>query len=510
MHLAKLCLMCEELTSLRHSPNDSEFYAIVMGSLPPSYNHFVSVIDATFRTTISTHLAISISTGSTDYIPPSLSPDNLIQSVTDEYERRLLHQKAGKKDAENVAFYSNDSSKGNKGSSSSKPLLEVECFNCHKFGHYKSDCWAKGGPKEGQRPKRGNRDTKGKGKGKDKDNKCNKKGKGEGRDKDAANNAIDDLPLEAWMTLYVDDYADLPETPPPAPRALSVAYHAAIGILAQLHAEEYTNASAWLSDNDKGQSNNDNNMPSLQSISDSEDDESDYEDNEEVLPRVQPVFDILLYHLPPRDDSDDDEDMPGLQNIPDLDSESDLEYVDDPSDFSDEESDFDKADFFENMSSDDNDIYLGSSEVIPIDNEAYATTYTVEELSTPSVDANIDLNDSGATRHMSGAKHCFINFVEIAPKPISAADSNRSFDAMGKGDMLMHIPNGSDSVSEVLLKDMLFAPKMSVTLVSISRIVESRDWLFFDIRRYDLQNFQQRTCLHRKDSREGGTLPCIR
>ncbi len=152
--------------------------------------------------------------------------------------------------------------------------------------------------------------------------------------------------------------------------------------------------------------------------------------------------------------------------------------MDDPSNFSDEESDFDEADFFENMSSDDDDIYLGASEVIPIDDEAYATTYTVKELCTPSVDADIDLYDSGATCHMSGAKHRFMNFVEIAPRPISAAD-NRSFDATGKGDMLVHIPNGSDGISEVLLKDVLFAPKMSVTLVSISRIVETGCSLLF-------------------------------
>ena len=30
---------------------------------------------------------------------------------------------------------------------------DIECFNCHKKGHKKADCWAKGGGKEGQGPK---------------------------------------------------------------------------------------------------------------------------------------------------------------------------------------------------------------------------------------------------------------------------------------------------------------------------------------------------------------------
>ena len=30
---------------------------------------------------------------------------------------------------------------------------DIECYNCHKKGHKKADCWAKGGGKEGQGPR---------------------------------------------------------------------------------------------------------------------------------------------------------------------------------------------------------------------------------------------------------------------------------------------------------------------------------------------------------------------
>ena len=37
--------------------------------------------------------------------------------------------------------------KGEKGSK-----MGIKCFNCHRKGHVKADCWAKGGGKEGQGP----------------------------------------------------------------------------------------------------------------------------------------------------------------------------------------------------------------------------------------------------------------------------------------------------------------------------------------------------------------------
>ncbi|KAF8230485.1 hypothetical protein L208DRAFT_1378501 [Tricholoma matsutake] len=54
---------------------------------------------------------------------------------------------------ENIAFSASDSKVHSKKS--------VECFNWHKKGHYKADCWAPRGGKEGQGPS-----LKGKGKGK--------------------------------------------------------------------------------------------------------------------------------------------------------------------------------------------------------------------------------------------------------------------------------------------------------------------------------------------------------
>jgi hypothetical protein len=66
---------------------------------------------------------------------------------------------------------------------------------------------------------------------------------------------------------------------------------------------------------------------------------------------------------------------------------------------------------------------------------------------------------------MSSYRHCFINFVEIKAKPITAADK-RTFNAIGKGDMYLEVPNGN-GYSTVLLCDVLYSPIMGVTLVSI-------------------------------------------
>ena len=108
------------------------------------------------------------------------------------------------------------------------------------------------------------------------------------------------------------------------------------------------------------------------------------------------------------------------------------------------------------------------------------TTYEASELrGTPGMlPTDVDLYDLGASRHMSGFQHRFINFTKIDLKPITAADK-RSFSAVGKGDMWVYLPNGKEKTSQVLLKDALYAPTMGITLISISRITSAGSTVIF-------------------------------
>jgi hypothetical protein len=79
-----------------------------------------------------------------------------------------------------------------------------------------------------------------------------------------------------------------------------------------------------------------------------------------------------------------------------------------------------------------------------------------------------ELYDSGASRHLSPYREQFINYVPIPPKPIMAADKC-TFNVIERGDIYIEIPNGN-SGAQILLKNVLYAPTMGVTLVSISKL----------------------------------------
>jgi hypothetical protein len=125
-HLDKLQAIREDLIAMGADPGDENFVAIVLGSLPATFETYLSAL-----------------TGASALLGKKLDPDMVLQGISDEAERRKVRATGnGEKEA---AFY---------GNGSKKPKKMMECYNCHKRGHMAKDCWAKGGGKEGQNPHR--------------------------------------------------------------------------------------------------------------------------------------------------------------------------------------------------------------------------------------------------------------------------------------------------------------------------------------------------------------------
>jgi len=127
-HFAKLRMMREDLAAMGHSPDDDEFYAIILGLLPSSFEPFISALNAT-----------------SSVLGTVLSPDELMQAFSDEYDRRNIG-KSSKKEEENAAF-STEEGNGRKGNN-----RKGKCYNCRKPGHRKEDCWEEGSGKADQKP----------------------------------------------------------------------------------------------------------------------------------------------------------------------------------------------------------------------------------------------------------------------------------------------------------------------------------------------------------------------
>jgi hypothetical protein len=247
------------------------------------------------------------------------------------------------------------------------------------------------------------------------------------------------------------------------PTTNSADVSAAVDLLANFFETPTTpsngNNNIWLSDDDS--------MPDLATASDSLDEE-DKSDGDEV------GFKTLL------DSKNNDNNMPGLQVV---------------SDSEDEGEDGDKIDNFNDFFSDGGD--TDEYEIVGLDNKAYTCTFVADAIKKGTSTStslgceliNIELYNSGASHHMSGYRHHFINYCTIPPKPIRAA-KKCSFSAIGMGNMYITVPNSDKVPTRVLLKDVLYAPLMGVTLVSISQIAIAGSTLVFQ----DLT-----CCIYKKD-----------
>src|SRR6266581_8006836 len=92
-------------------------------------------------------------------------------------------------------------------------------------------------------------------------------------------------------------------------------------------------------------------------------------------------------------------------------------------------------------------------------------------------DAATKLYDSGASRHMSPFRDRFQTYQAIEPRAISAANK-RIFYAIGTGDLRIEVPHGESS-TPIILKDVLHAPEMGLTIVSIDRICKAGNSVMF-------------------------------
>ena len=121
--------------------DDKDYTDTLLASLPASYNYAVSSISA------------SAGLGST-----KLTADIFEQFIIDEYDRRRLAGKdSDSRNSRDKALSAADLSKksGSKDKDKDKDKRKLtECFNCHRLGHRRSQCWAKGGGNEGGGPKK--------------------------------------------------------------------------------------------------------------------------------------------------------------------------------------------------------------------------------------------------------------------------------------------------------------------------------------------------------------------
>jgi hypothetical protein len=128
-HFGELNRLCQIMAGMGVIVNDADYAAIVMGSLPDSYCPIISALEAAIG-----------------YSSKVFTAQELITIVTIEYEHRLLHNPQSARKGGNAALHTGNST--HQGQGATKNSI---CFNCNRMGHFKMECWAKGGRKEGKR-----------------------------------------------------------------------------------------------------------------------------------------------------------------------------------------------------------------------------------------------------------------------------------------------------------------------------------------------------------------------
>lgn len=120
------------------------------------------------------------------------------------------------------------------------------------------------------------------------------------------------------------------------------------------------------------------------------------------------------------------------------------------------------------------------ADLIVNEEEAYTKTYNYVLLTGEGLSPQEEtiLFDSSVSQHMSSYHAQFLDYKPIIPKPITAAN-NLTLHAIGKGDLMISLPNGKGHL-HIQLQDVLYVPQISITLISICKLDLAGTVLFYD------------------------------
>jgi hypothetical protein len=128
-HFRELNRLLQIMAGMSAIVDDEDYAAIIMGSLPDLYRPIISTLEA-----------------AAGYSSKVVTAQELITAVNVEYEHRLLRNLQSAKKGRNAVLHMGNGTCQGQGA-----MKDTVCYNYNKTGYFKTDCWAKGGGKEGQR-----------------------------------------------------------------------------------------------------------------------------------------------------------------------------------------------------------------------------------------------------------------------------------------------------------------------------------------------------------------------
>jgi Pol polyprotein, beta-barrel domain len=116
------------------------------------------------------------------------------------------------------------------------------------------------------------------------------------------------------------------------------------------------------------------------------------------------------------------------------------------------------------------DLHVSIGNEAPNESENVCAVQNLEN-DEPENTTRIEVYDSGCTWHITPYREAVTNFKGISPKSFQAANK-QSFSAVGMGEMVIDIPNGT-TTSQIKLTEVLYSHQVGYTLVSSGQLDEA-------------------------------------